>query len=117
MSTTRRRSGSRRSPASWRTLPSGRTRSGRRSWVASARDSTEQLKRLREQYGKTQVAVNDYKAEVARLQALLNFRSTLGQTKSVAGQVLEKSPTAYQNTITIDIGRSAGVAVNDPVSE
>jgi rod shape-determining protein MreC len=85
------------------------------SGLASARDSTEQLKRLREQYGKSQVAVNDYTAEVDRLQALLNFRSTLGQTKSVAGQVLEQSPTAYQNTITIDIGSSAGVAVNDPV--
>ena len=53
--------------------------------------------------------------EVARLKALLHFRSTLGQTKSVAGQVLEQSPTAYQNTITIDIGTSAGVEVNDPV--
>jgi rod shape-determining protein MreC len=29
--------------------------------------------------------------------------------------VLEQSPTAYQNTITIDIGSAAGVAVNDPV--
>ena len=52
---------------------------------------------------------------MARLRALLHFRSTLGETKSVAGQVLEQSPTAYQNTITIDIGSAAGVAVNDPV--
>ena len=29
--------------------------------------------------------------------------------------MLEQSPTAYQNTITIDIGTSAGVEVNDPV--
>jgi rod shape-determining protein MreC len=85
------------------------------SGLASARDSTEQLKRLRLQFGQTQVALNNATTEVARLKALLHFRSTLGQTKSVAGQVLEQSPTAYQNTITIDIGSSAGVAVNDPV--
>ena len=85
------------------------------SGLASARDSTEQLKQLRRQFGQTQVALNDAQTEVARLKALLHFRSTLGQTKSVSGQVLEQSPTAYQNTITIDIGTSAGVAVNDPV--
>ena len=85
------------------------------SGLASARDSTEQLKRLREQYGKTQVELNDANSEVARLQALLNFRSTLGQTRSVAGGVETQSPTAYQNTVTIDIGSLDGVAVNDPV--
>lgn len=85
------------------------------SGLASARDSTEKLKQLEAQYGKTQVLLNDKTGEVARLRALLHFRSTLGQTKSVAGQVLEQSPTAYQNTITIDIGSAAGVAVNDPV--
>jgi rod shape-determining protein MreC len=85
------------------------------SGLASARDSTEQLKRLQAQFGKTQVALNEKTAEVARLQALLHFRSTLGETKSVAGQVLEQSPTAYQNTVTIDIGSAAGVSVNDPV--
>jgi len=85
------------------------------SGLASARDSTEQLKRLQAQYGKTQVLLNEQTAEVARLQALLHFRSTIGETKSVAGQVLEQSPTAYQNTVTIDIGSAAGVAVNDPV--
>ncbi len=85
------------------------------SGLASARDSTEELKQLQAQYGALQVRSQEAADEVARLQALLHFRSTLGQTKSVAGQVLEQSPTAYQNTITIDIGTSAGVAVNDPV--
>jgi rod shape-determining protein MreC len=85
------------------------------SGLASARDSSEQLKKLQQQYGKTQVLLNDANTENARLRALLHFKSTLGQTKSVAGQVLEQSPTAYQNTVTIDIGTSAGVAVNDPV--
>ncbi|HSD01039.1 MAG TPA: rod shape-determining protein MreC [Gaiellales bacterium] len=85
------------------------------SGLASARDSTEQLKRLQAQFGKLQVIQNQQAEEVARLKALLHFKSTLGQTKSVAGQVLEQSPTAYQNTVTIDIGSSAGVAVNDPV--
>ena len=85
------------------------------SGLASARDSTEKLKQLQLKYGKTQVVVNDLTTEVGRLRSLLHFRSTLGQTKSVAGQVLEQSPTAYQNTVTIDIGSSAGVAINDPV--
>lgn len=85
------------------------------SGLASARDSTEQLKRLQAQYGKTQVLLNEKTSEVDRLQALLHFRSTLGETRSVAGSVLEQSPTAYQNTVTIDIGSAAGVAVNDPV--
>jgi rod shape-determining protein MreC len=85
------------------------------SGLASARDSTEKLKQVELRYGKAQVLLNDRTAEVAKLRALLHFRSTLGQTKSVAGQVLEQSPTAYQNTVTIDIGSSAGVAVNDPV--
>ena len=85
------------------------------SGLASARDSTEQLKRLQARYGKAQVVQNQLTEEVARLQALLHFRSTLGETRSVAGQVLEQSPTAYQNTVTIDIGSGAGVAVNDPV--
>jgi len=85
------------------------------SGLASARDSTEDLKHLQAQYGALQVRSQAAAEEVARLKALLHFRSTLGQTKSVAGQVLEQSPTAYQNTITIDIGTSAGVAVNDPV--
>jgi rod shape-determining protein MreC len=85
------------------------------SGLASARDSSEQLKRLQAQYGKTQVLLNDANSENGRLRALLHFRSTLGETRSVAGQVLEQSPTAYQNTVTIDIGSAAGVAVNDPV--
>jgi len=85
------------------------------SGLASARDSTERLKHLQEKYGAIQVRAQADAEEVARLKALLHFRSTLGQTKSVAGQVLEQSPTAYQNTITIDIGTSAGVAINDPV--
>jgi rod shape-determining protein MreC len=85
------------------------------SGLASARDSTEQLKRLQAKYGKSQVIQSQLGDEVAKLKALLHFRSTLGETKSVAGQVLEQSPTAYQNTVTIDIGSSAGVAVNDPV--
>jgi rod shape-determining protein MreC len=85
------------------------------SGLANARDSTENLKQLEAQYGRAQVLLNDKTAEVARLRSLLHFRSTLGQMKSVAGQVLEQSPTAYQNTVTIDIGSSAGVAINDPV--
>ncbi len=85
------------------------------SGLASAHDSTEKLKHLQAQYGALQVQSQQNAEEVARLKALLHFRSTLGQTKSVAGQVLEQSPTAYQNTITIDIGTSAGVEVNDPV--
>jgi rod shape-determining protein MreC len=85
------------------------------SGLASARDSTEKLKQLQLRYGHTQVLYNEQKTEVARLKALLHFRSTLGQTKSVAGQVLEQSPNAFQNTVTIDIGTSAGVAINDPV--
>jgi rod shape-determining protein MreC len=85
------------------------------SGLASARNSSEQLTKLQAKYGKSQVIQNQLAEEVARLKALLHFKSTLGQTKSVAGQVLEQSPTAYQNTVTIDIGSSAGVAVNDPV--
>jgi rod shape-determining protein MreC len=85
------------------------------SSLASARDSSEQLKQLQARYGAQQVRYNAAAEEVARLKALLDFRSTLGQTKSVAGQVLEQSPNAYQNTVTIDIGTSAGVSVNDPV--
>ena len=85
------------------------------SGLASARDSSEQLKRLRDQYGADQVRLQAATEEVARLKALLHFKSTLGQTKSVAGQVLAQSPNAYQNTVTIDIGASAGVAINDPV--
>src|SRR4249919_615375 len=85
------------------------------SGLASARDSTEQLKHLQAQYGALRVRSQAAAEEVARLKALLHFRSTLGQTKSVAGQVLAQSPNAYQNTITIDIGTSAGVAINDPV--
>ena len=85
------------------------------SGLASAHNSTEKLKHLQAQYGALQVRSQQNAEEVARLKALLHFRSTLGQTKSVAGQVLEQSPTAYQNTITIDIGTSAGVEVNDPV--
>jgi rod shape-determining protein MreC len=96
------------------------TRPGVDAWnwasgLASARDSSEQLKKLQAQYGKSQVIQSQLAEEVARLKALLHFKSTLGQTKSVAGQVLEQSPTAYQNTVTIDIGSTAGVAVNDPV--
>jgi rod shape-determining protein MreC len=85
------------------------------SGLANARDSTEQLRRLQAQYGADQVRLQAATDEVARLKSLLHFRSTLGETKSVAGQVLEQSPTAYQNTVTIDIGSGAGVAVNDPV--
>lgn len=85
------------------------------SGLAGAHNSTEKLKHLQAQYGALQVQSQQNAEEVARLKALLHFRSTLGQTKSVAGQVLEQSPTAYQNTITIDIGTSAGVEVNDPV--
>jgi rod shape-determining protein MreC len=85
------------------------------SGLASARESTEQLKRLQDQYGALQVRNAAAQEEVARLKSLLDFRSTLGETKSVAGQVLAQSPNAYQNTVTIDIGSTAGVAVNDPV--
>ena len=85
------------------------------SGLTSARDSTERLKRLQDQYGAQQVRYQAATEDVARLKALLHFRSTLGQTKSVAGQVLSQSPNAYQNTVTIDIGTSAGVAINDPV--
>jgi len=83
------------------------------SGLASARDSTEKLKQLEARYGKTQVLLNDKTGEVARLRALLHFRSTLGDTKSVAGQVLEQSPTAYQNTVTIDIGSNDGTLLSN----
>ena len=50
------------------------------SGLASARDSSEQLKKLRDQYGAQQVRYQAATEEVARLKALLHFKSTLGQT-------------------------------------
>jgi rod shape-determining protein MreC len=86
-------------------------------WAAglvNARQENERLHRQLEQVGGQQVKVAQLQGEVARLKALLNYQQSVSYS-TVSGSVIAQSPNAYTSTVTIDVGSSDGVSVNDPV--
>lgn len=84
--------------------------------LVNARDQAAQLERLRRQYGSTLVQVRSLQAQNARLRHMLNYQGTVKASyPSVAGSVIMQSFSAFEHTVTIDVGSDAGVAMNDPV--
>jgi rod shape-determining protein MreC len=85
--------------------------------IFSAKSDNKKLKHelasTRTQLAQAQTAIHDN----AQLRALLNLPKTPGfpQTKRVTARVLSKAPTAWYSTIAIDVGRSDGVKVDQPV--
>ena len=74
----------------------------------------EELAREREQAVAGQVALQ----ENAQLSKLLEFdRSPVlsSEYEPVTGSVISRSPTPWQSVVTIDLGSSDGVRVDDPV--
>jgi rod shape-determining protein MreC len=84
--------------------------------LVNARDQAAQLERLRRQYGSTLVQVRTLQGENARLRKILNYQGSVKATyPSVTGSVIMQSFSSFEHTITVDVGSSAGVALNDPV--
>lgn len=85
--------------------------------IFTAKSQNKKLKKelaaTRTELAQAQTAIRDNQ----QLRALVNLPRTAGfpATPRVTGRVIWKSPTAWYSTIEIDIGRSDGVRVDQPV--
>ena len=74
----------------------------------------EEVQELREQLAGAQRAEGE-NAEFRKLLGLKNADATLDAYKRVTGRVIARSPTVWYSTVTVDVGSSEGVEVNDTV--
>ena len=89
-------------------------------WFGDVFDAKGQNKDLKKQLAQTraelvaaQAAARDDAA--LRKQLGLNQKLGVGQNDAVQARVILKSPTAWYSTVQIDVGRSDGVKLNQPV--
>jgi rod shape-determining protein MreC len=86
-------------------------------WAAGLVDARQENTRLEEQLaraGEQQVQFRHLEERNRRLEALLNFKQPPGYEK-LGASVIQMTPTAYQNHVTVNVGSDDGVRVNDPV--
>jgi rod shape-determining protein MreC len=77
------------------------------------KDLKKQLASTRAQLVAAQAAARD--DITLRKQLGLNQKLGIGQNDAVQARVILKSPTAWYSTVQIDVGRSDGVKLNQPV--
>jgi rod shape-determining protein MreC len=77
------------------------------------KDLKKQLAQTRAQLVAAQAAARD--DATLRKQLGLNQKLGVGQNDAVQARVILKSPTAWYSTVQIDVGRSDGVKINQPV--
>jgi rod shape-determining protein MreC len=77
------------------------------------KDLKKQLAQTRAQLVAAQAAARDDTA--LRKQLGLNQNLGIGRNDAVQARVILKSPTAWYSTVQIDVGRSDGIKVNQPV--
>src|SRR3954454_789720 len=89
-------------------------------WFGDVFDAKGQNKDLKKQLSQTlaqlvaaQAAARDDTA--LRKQLGLNQNLGIGRNDAVQARVILKSPTAWYSTVLIDVGRSDGIKVNQPV--
>jgi len=83
-----------------------------------ARSENVKLKRELEQARATNVTLQQALDDNAQLQKLLKFTQNsqvASQYPDVGATVITQPGNAYSQTITLNVGSSAGIAVNDPV--
>jgi rod shape-determining protein MreC len=87
------------------------------NWVSGSAESQSDYNELKKQnldLKQRLAALTEAKLQNDRIQALVSFASTQG-LKSVGANVIGRPTDAWDGSITIDRGSSAGVRVGDPV--
>jgi len=83
-----------------------------------ARGENEELRaevqKLRAEVAKAQSAVGENE-QFRKLLDLDDANATVAGYERVTGRVIGRSPTVWYSTVTIDVGSSEGIEVNDPV--
>lgn len=91
--------------------------SGLVSQIVNFRKTATENEELKLRLARTEVALQNARlatAEKERLQSLLSLKEQTGYDQ-VAARVIARDPSVWFNTVTIDRGSSAGVALNMPV--
>ncbi|MBC8031480.1 MAG: rod shape-determining protein MreC [Pyrinomonadaceae bacterium] len=91
--------------------------SGLISQIVNFRKTAVENEELKLKLARTEVALQNARqstAENERLQSLLSLKEQTGYDQ-VAARVIARDPSVWFNTVTIDRGSSAGVALNMPV--
>ncbi len=91
--------------------------SGLISQIVNFRQTAAENEELKLRLARTEVALQNARmaaAEKERLQSLLSLKEQTGY-EQVAARVIARDPSVWFNTVTIDRGSSAGVALNMPV--
>src|SRR6185312_9406939 len=87
-------------------------------WTTSlinARDQTALLHQLQAQEGRDASMIRQLQAENATYQRLAHWVQQNPHFKTVSGSVIMQSPDSDTPSVTLGIGSSSGVQVNDPV--
>lgn len=82
--------------------------------AAASEDTLSALREQNEQLRQQVVALEEYRQEATRLQGLLKLVDNYN-IKGVSAHVIGRSGEAYSQTVTIDLGSDAGVAVGQTV--
>jgi len=88
------------------------------SGLVDARNENIKLKRELAYYSAQNQQLQQVKYELAQDDQLIKFTQQsriASQYDYVGGSVIRQVPNAYNQTITIDVGSSQGVSINDPV--
>lgn len=74
----------------------------------------EEVQQLRAEVAEAQSAVGENR-QFRKMLKLDSADAALAEYDRVTGRVIGRSPTVWYSEVTIDVGSSSGVAVNDPV--